>query len=153
MPRQQVTLENIHGTAIVVGDRGLLVTGHSGSGKTTLALSIRDYFDARGTFSRLVSDDQLFVEGRAGRLVCHAPDTIAGLAEVPGLGPQRTSFEPAAVIDLVIRLVPTIETARLQEEANETIAGCTIPRIDLAERAVIPSLLALRAWLALVPLA
>ncbi len=117
---------NIHGTAVLLGDRGVLVTGPSGAGKTALALALVSRFSAQGLFCRLVGDDQIFVAGHGARLVCRAPGTIAGLAEVYGIGPQKLAFEPAAVIDLVVRLVPAARMHRFQEDATETIAGCVV---------------------------
>lgn len=131
---------NIHGTALLVGDRGILVVGPSGAGKTTLALALIDHFCLRGKFSRLVGDDRLFVEGRGGRLVAHAPSTIAGLVEIPGLGPRPASHEPAAIIDLCIRLALAADVERFQDEARETVAGCSLPAIVAAERNVVAAL-------------
>jgi serine kinase of HPr protein (carbohydrate metabolism regulator) len=131
---------NIHGTALLAGDRGILIIGSSGAGKTTLALALIDHFSLHGKFSRLVSDDQLFVEGRAGKLVAHAPSTIAGLIEVPGLGPCAVPHEPAAIIDLCIRLAPATGVRRFQDEAREDIAGCGVPAIVVAERNVVAAL-------------
>jgi len=148
--------ENIHATAVLIGERGILVSGASGSGKTTLALTLIDHCRQRGLFSRLVGDDQLFIEAHggeahAGRLVCRVPATIAGLAEVPGLGPRPLLFEPACVIDLHIRLLPADEIARFQEDASDEIAGCVVPRIDLAERNVQAALPAVMARLSIMP--
>ncbi|QPC89526.1 HPr kinase/phosphorylase [Mesorhizobium sp. INR15] len=143
--------ENIHATVILIGDRGILVTGPSGSGKTTLALALIDHCPRHGLFSRLVGDDQLFVSNHAGRLLCRAPDTIAGLTEVRGFGPRPVLFEPACVIDLWIRLVPGDKMARFQETVSEAIAGCPVPRIDLAERNVSAALPAVMARLSIVP--
>ncbi len=143
--------ENIHATAILIGDRGILITGPSGSGKTTLALGLIDHFQRHAVFSRLVGDDQLLARGHTGRLVCRAPPSIAGLAEVPGLGPRPISFEPRCVIDLLVRLVPASEVARFQEEASELVAGCAIERIDLVERNVTTALPAVTARLSIAP--
>ena len=143
--------ENIHATAILVGERGILVSGASGSGKTTLALTLIDHGRQRGMFSRLVADDQLFVEAHSGRLVCRAPATIEGLAEVSGLGPRKLPFEPACVIDLHVRLLPASEIARFQEDASDDIAGCVVPRIDLAERNVAAALPTVMARLSIPP--
>lgn len=152
MPEQTVsTADNIHATALLVGDHGLLITGPSGSGKTTLALALIDHCGARGLFSRLIGDDQLFIVGRGGRLLCRAPAAIAGLAEVSGIGPQPLPFEPAGVIDLLVRLVPTQEMARFQDDATETIAGCLLPRIDLPRQNVVAALTALMARLSIPP--
>jgi len=142
---------NIHGTAVLLGDRGVLVTGPSGAGKTALALALVSRFSAQGLFCRLVGDDQLFVAGHDARLVCRAPGTIAGLAEVYGIGPQKLAFEPAAVIDLVVRLVPAAGMHRFQEDATETIAGCVVPRLDLPARDAFSALPAVAARLGLPP--
>lgn len=128
---------NIHGTALLAGDRGLLIVGPSGAGKTTLALALIERFSLHGKFSRLVGDDQLFIESRAARLVAHAPSTIAGLAEIPGLGPRALPHEPAAIIDLCIRMVPAADAQRFQEPAREDIGGCRVPAIVVAERNVV----------------
>lgn len=142
---------NVHATALLVGDRGILVTGASGSGKTTLALALVERFSARGLLCRLVGDDRLFVAAVDGRLVCRAPATIAGLAEVPGIGPRPILTEPAMVADLVLRLVPAAAAERFQAEAVETVAGCALPRLDLAERNVVAALPVLASRLGLAP--
>lgn len=142
---------NIHATALLVGDRGLLVTGASGSGKTTLALALIARFGTPGRLCRLVGDDRLVVSSRGGRLVCRAPAAIAGLAEVHGIGPQPMEFEPAMVADLVLRLVPAGEADRLQPDAAETLAGCALPRVDLVERNIEAALPVVGARLGLAP--
>jgi serine kinase of HPr protein (carbohydrate metabolism regulator) len=142
---------NIHATALLIGDRGILIAGASGSGKTTLALTLIERVSARGLLCRLAGDDQLFVTARNGRLVCRAPATIAGLAEVHGIGPQSVTFEPAMIADFVLRLVPAAAVERFQADATETIAGCVLPRIVLAERNVDAALPALASRLGLSP--
>jgi enoyl-CoA hydratase/carnithine racemase len=70
---------------------------------------------------------------------------------VRGLGPRLIGAETAAVIDLVVRLVPAEELARVQEEAAEVIAGCTLPRIDVPARNVISAAQMLICWLGMPP--
>ncbi|MGB3386548.1 MAG: type IV secretion system DNA-binding domain-containing protein [Pseudaminobacter sp.] len=140
---------NLHGTALVVGDRGVLILGASGSGKTTLALSLLTQMRASGQFACLVADDQLLVSRQGERLVCEAPTTIRGLAEVHGLGPRQLESEAKAVIDLVVRLLPAAE--RFPEEESETISGCAIPALRLGERNTAGALLAVRARLSRPP--
>jgi serine kinase of HPr protein (carbohydrate metabolism regulator) len=143
--------ENIHATMVLIGERGILVTGASGSGKTTLALALIDHCRHRGLFSRLVGDDQLFVEAHAGRLLCRAPAAIEGLAEVPGLGPRPLPFEPAGLVDLHVRLVPAGEAVRFQEDTASSIAGCLVPRVDVVERNVPAVLPVVMARLSIAP--
>ena len=146
-----MTARNIHATALLIGDRGILVIGASGSGKTALALAMVDRFSTHGRPCRLVGDDRLLVSVHGGRLVCRAPETIAGSVEVFGIGPRPIAFEPAMVADLVIRLVPPAAAERLQADAVETIAGCTLPRVDLVERSVNTALPVVAARLGLAP--
>ncbi|WP_352769611.1 HPr kinase/phosphorylase [Mesorhizobium sp. M0768] len=143
--------ENIHGTAILMGDRGILITGPSGLGKTTLALALIDHCSQRELFSRLIGDDQLYAADCDGRLVCRAPVSIAGLVEVPGFGPKPIRFEPSCVIDLIIRLVPAGKMARFQEDCCELVVGVPVPRIDLAGRNVAAALPAVMSRLSIAP--
>jgi serine kinase of HPr protein (carbohydrate metabolism regulator) len=138
---------NIHATALVLGDRGVLIRGASGSGKTTLALALIARFQSHGRFARLVGDDQLFPMARSGRLVVRAPAAIAGLVEIPGIGPQPLPFLPEAVIDRVVWLVPETEAPRMAGPRTETIAGVELPRLDLAARKTAAAALAVTAWL------
>lgn len=124
----------MHATAVLLGDRGVLIAGPSGSGKTALALALIDRARTSGLFTRLVSDDQLFLSATAGRLVCHAPVTIAGLVEIRGLGPSPIAHEAAAAVDLLVRLAPAADIERLPEPSSEILMGCSIPKVMLAER-------------------
>jgi serine kinase of HPr protein (carbohydrate metabolism regulator) len=139
--------QNVHATALVLGDRGLLITGPSGSGKTTLALALIAGEAAAGRFARLVGDDQLFVEAFGGRLVAACPRAISGMAEVYGIGPRRQPHVASAVIDFVVRLVPQADAPRLGEAQTVAIAGISLPAIDLPERNVEACRLAVAAWL------
>jgi len=142
---------NLHATGVVLADRGILITGPSGSGKSALALLLIDRFAQRRTFARLVSDDQLLLSAHAGRLLCRAPEPIAGLIEVRGLGPVPVPHVSSALVDLVVRLVPAAEAPRLPEEAFEKIAGCDLPRLDLPERDSLAAALAVEARLSRMP--
>lgn len=139
--------QNIHGTAILLGDRGVLVTGASGSGKTTLALALVDRARSVGALALLVSDDRLLVCARHGRLVCRAPAAIAGLAEVYGIGPRAFPFQPAAVVDLCVTLVPAASAPRYQEGAPLMLAGVSVPGLELAERNFRAAAAAVGSWL------
>lgn len=145
------TLPNLHGTAIVIGDRGILICGASGSGKTTLALSTIAAAVAAGRFARLVADDQVFLDRRDGRLLCLAPPPIAGLVEVRGATPHRLRHERAAVIDVLVRLVETHDAPRFSDDRFEEIAGCRLPLLVVAQRNVQGVAAILAARLALPP--
>ena len=142
---------NMHATAVLLGDRGVVIAGPSGSGKTALALALIDKARISGLFARLVSDDQLFLSASAGHLVCHAPATIAGLIEIRGLGPSPIAHEAAAAVDLLVRLAPATDIERLPEPASEILLGCSIPKVMLAEREAIAALPVVFARLGLLP--
>ena len=144
---------NLHGTALVLGERGILILGPSGSGKSTLALALISRFRESGRLVRLVADDQVLASAHGGRLLCRAPATICGLVEVYGVGPTPLEVEPAAVIDLAVRLMPAVRLERLPDEAFEEISGCRLPLVAVRERDAGPALLAIAARLSLSPFA
>jgi serine kinase of HPr protein (carbohydrate metabolism regulator) len=144
-------LPNLHGTALAIGDRGLLIRGASGSGKTTLALELLRIAAESGRNGRLVADDQVLLAASNGRLICFAPRAIAGLVEIRGSMPEMTFHEAAAVIDHVVDLVEQAEAPRFSEEASVEIAGCTVPALTLAERNAVGALPAIAARLSLPP--
>lgn len=146
-----VALTNIHASAVVLGDRGIVITGPSGAGKTQLALALTCHAEAAGSFGRLVADDQLFLSNHGGRLVAHAPDTIAGLVEARGVGPVRIAFERKAPVDLVVRLVARDAAERLPEPKMETLLGCELPLLELAAGDIQAAVNAIAARLAIAP--
>lgn len=142
---------NLHATGVVLDDRGVLITGPSGSGKSALALELLNRFVQRRVFAQLVSDDQVLVSVHSGRLVCRAPEPIAGLIEVRGLGPTSVPHVPAAVVDILVRLVPADAVPRLPDGTSEIIAGCDLPRLDLPQRDCVAAALAVEARLSRTP--
>lgn len=138
---------SIHASCVAVGETGVLIRGPSGAGKSELAFALI-LAGRTGAIppTTLVADDRVNVAVRDGRLVASAPDTIAGLIEVRGLGIRRLPHVDEAVIGLVIDLaVP--EGARLpQPEALRTgIDGVIVPRLPIAPGAdaVLPAIAAL----------
>ena len=127
-------MRNIHATGVILGDRGVLVTGPAGSGKTTLALELLVRVGAAGGFARLVCDDQVFVEARAGRLLARDAPAIRGLVEIRGLGPCAVASEPAMAVDLLVRLVPADAAPRIASGEAVSIEGVAVPQIELPER-------------------
>lgn len=85
-----------------------------------------------GIFAALVADDRTLVEGAAGRVVARAPATIAGLVELRGFGPEPAPSQPAAILDLVVELVPAADAPRHRDDATMTLEGVTLPRLALA---------------------
>jgi serine kinase of HPr protein (carbohydrate metabolism regulator) len=116
----------------VLGELGVLIAGAAGSGKSGLALALVSHMRAFGKFGRLVADDQLFLSQHAGRLFCTAPDSIAGLVEIRGIGPRPVAYEAKAQVDLLVRLVDRDVAPRFAEMEMETLADCQVPCMTLA---------------------
>ena len=125
---------NLHGTAVVIGDRGVFIRGRSGAGKTELALELLSRGRVCGLYARLVADDQLFTAAPSDRLVMTAPAAIAGLVEVRGLGPRPMPWQQRAVIDLVVTLIEPAQAERMPEPAAVIIASVPLPELKLAAR-------------------
>lgn len=143
--------ENIHATALAFGERGLLVMGATGSGKTTLALTLISQARREGRFARLVSDDRVWVSAAGGRIVGRAPETIAGLVELRGLGPRPVEHLGALVVDAVVRLVPAADAQRLPDPETIEIGGSSLPLLKLKERNAGAAARAVTAWLGRAP--
>ena len=76
----------IHGTALVLGQAGVLLRGRSGAGKSLLALALLERWALKGLAAGLVSDDRVILELVDGAIVMAAPPSIAGLIELRGRG-------------------------------------------------------------------
>ena len=113
--------QNIHASAVVLGDRGIVIVGSSGMGKTQLALTLICHARSFGWFARLVADDQVLLSAHGGRVICAAPATIAGLVEVRGVGPWPAACEMKVPADLVVRLVERHVAERFPETATEPL--------------------------------
>ncbi len=127
--------KSIHGSAVLVGDRAVLIRGPSGAGKSRLAL---DLILAGGTgqlpSAILVGDDRVHLEVRRDQLYVRPSPRLAGLIEVRGLGIRRSSFVPEANIGLVVDLSAGDSGRQPTPEALFTIIqGVRLPRIPVGE--------------------
>ena len=115
----------IHGTAVVIDGRGVLLLGQSGSGKSDLALRLID----RG--AALVADDRVDLALVDGHLTMAPPRIGAGLIEVRGLGILRIGCVARAPLTLAVRLVPREAIERLPEPAYETFLGVRVRLVQI----------------------
>jgi hypothetical protein len=105
----------LHGVvvAVAVDDdgplAGALILGAAGAGKSSLALCLIDACPFRRT--ALVADDVARVEVMDGRVMASAPDALAGLIEIRGLGPTPIRSAPMTALVLAVDLDG--ETSRL----------------------------------------
>jgi serine kinase of HPr protein (carbohydrate metabolism regulator) len=115
----------VHGTCVALGNSGVLIRGPSGSGKSDLALRLIDEGAA------LVSDDQVELVPRDGRLYASAPATIAGLIEVRGIGIVNVPRAAAQPLALVVDLVARDEVPRMPDAREVELAGARLPALSL----------------------
>ncbi len=128
----------LHATMVQLDDRGILITGPSGAGKSTLALRLLDE-PGRGLGSsplnaRLVADDQVIVRRDGLSLIASAPEALAGLLEVRGLGIARVPAVVAhAPVHLVVRLHAHLAALeRMPAMAYTSILGIARPLLFLS---------------------
>ena len=130
----------IHATGVAISGRGVLIAGPSGAGKSDLALRLID----RGAV--LISDDQVELAAREGELQASAPERIAGMIEVRGIGLVPWQHVPTAPIALLVELG---EPERMPEHPQRELCGISIPLAVIDPRessAPIKVELALKQW-------
>lgn len=121
---------NIHGTAMVLGTTGFLVTGPSGIGKSRLALACISAAQQMGHFAALVADDRVDLSMEQGRIIARCPASIEGLIEIRGAGIARLETVHAAVMDWAILPVNAPFDPRMPPENEElpypAVAACQL---------------------------
>src|SRR5438034_7222540 len=136
---------SVHASAVLVGDRAVLIRGPSGAGKSRLAFDLI-LAGRAGQLppAVLVGDDRVHLDTVAGQLWVRPARELTGLIEIRGLGIRRCDFAKEAIVGLVVDLSAP-DAARLPEpEARRTrICGVEIPRIPVgAGYAALPLVLA-----------
>jgi serine kinase of HPr protein (carbohydrate metabolism regulator) len=128
---------SVHASAVLVGQRAVLIRGPSGAGKSTLAFDLI-LAGRSGQIPRtvLVGDDRVFLNVREGQLVVRPANELAGLIEIRGLGIRRCQFTGEAVVGLVVDLrAEDAERLPPPEALLTTISGVLIPRIPIGPEA------------------
>lgn len=131
---------NTHGTGILIGDHGILLTGVSGAGKSLLALDLIEQARLRGEDAFLISDDRVLLSTDEDGLVMEAPPSIEGMIELRGRGIITLPYTRKAHVHLVVELVE--EEQRLLEESEMTtkLHGIWVPRCPVPRRGRIDGL-------------
>jgi HPr kinase/phosphorylase len=124
---------SVHASAVLIGNRAVLIRGPSGAGKSRLAFDLI----LAGRCGQLppavlVGDDRVHLDTLAGELRVRPAAGLAGLIEVRGLGIRRCDFVHEAVVGLVVDLAAT-GAARLPppEALQIHLNGVWIPRIPV----------------------
>jgi len=119
-----------HASALVVGEKGVLVRGASGAGKSRLVVALRRAAEAGGHFARLIGDDRIALDVRGNRLVAAGHPAVAGLIERRGIGLCAERVLAPAVIGHVVDLV--LETPRLPEPGGTIrLEGVELPYLQI----------------------
>jgi HPr kinase/phosphorylase len=124
---------SVHASAVLVGDRAVLIRGPSGAGKSRLALDL--ILAGRAgqlPLSVLVGDDRVHLDTVAEQLWVRPARELGGLMEVRGLGIRRCNFVGEAVVGLVVDLAAS-DAERLPppESLSTVLNGVKLPRIPV----------------------
>src|SRR5689334_24060038 len=123
----------VHASAVLVGERAVLIRGPSGSGKSRLAFElILAGRSGQLPPAVLIGDDRVHLDTSAGNLIVRPARELAGLIEIRGLGIRRIDHVAEAVVGLVVDLAAE-DAARLPATAALTtqIAGVKLPRVPV----------------------
>mgnify|MGYP001312366562 CR=1 FL=1 len=127
-------MSSIHASAVLVGDRAILIRGRSGTGKSRLSFDLI-LAGRSGQIAKtvLIGDDRVEVATTPQGLVVSPAEPLAGLIEIRGLGVRRCDFAAQAVVGLVVDLAAA-DAERLPQPAalRTTIAGIELPRLPIA---------------------
>ncbi len=85
-PAANAEKSQLHASAVVIAEAGVLICGPSGAGKSSLAFALITAAEDAGLFARLVGDDRIGIESRGGRLIAHGHPMILGKIERRGQG-------------------------------------------------------------------
>jgi HPr kinase/phosphorylase len=124
---------SVHASAVLVGNRAVLICGPSGAGKSRLAFDLI-LAGRSGQIPQavLVGDDRVHLEAGHGQLVVRPAPALAGLIEIRGLGIRHCDFAEEAIVGLVVDLAATDAERLPPPEALLTrICGVKIPRIPV----------------------
>ena len=123
----------VHASAVLVGDRAVLIRGPSGSGKSRLAFDlILAGHAGQIPTATLVGDDRVTLQVAQGQLVVGPARELAGLIEIRGLGIRRCDFAEQAVVGLVVDLsAADAERMPATDALFANIDGVIVPRIPV----------------------
>ena len=132
---------SVHASAVLVGNRAVLIRGPSGAGKSRLAFDL--ILAGRAGHiapAVLIGDDRVHLEARheqlkdqlQDQLIVRPARELAGLIEIRGLGIRRCDFVEEAMVGLVVDLSAADAERLPPPEALLTrIYGVNLPRVPV----------------------
>jgi HPr kinase/phosphorylase len=123
----------VHASAVLVGERAVLIRGPSGSGKSRLAFDlILAGRSGQLPPAVLVGDDRVHLDTSGGNLIVRPAPELAGLIEIRGLGIRRIEHAGEAVVALIVDLGAQ-DAGRLPaaEALTTSVDGVKLPRIPV----------------------
>jgi HPr kinase/phosphorylase len=132
---------SVHASAVLVGNRAVLIRGPSGAGKSRLAFDLI-LAGRAGQLAPavLIGDDRVHLEAGQdhsqgqlqGQLIVRPARELAGLIEIRGLGIRRCDFVEEAMVGLVVDLnAADAERLPPPEALLTRIYGVSLPRIPV----------------------
>jgi HPr kinase/phosphorylase len=124
---------SVHASAVLVGERAVLIRGPSGAGKSRLAFDLI-LAGRAGQLppAVLVGDDRVYLDTVAGELWVRPTQELAGLIEIRGLGIRRCDFAIKAIVGIVVDLAASDAERLPPPEALSThLNGVELPRIPV----------------------
>jgi HPr kinase/phosphorylase len=129
--------KNVHGTAVSIDGKGLLILGQSGSGKSQLALALITHG------AKLISDDQVILINTESKIILSAPKSISGKIEARFVGILKMPVLIAPlylVIDLDQKELDRLPKKKFMTYFDKKIPALNANGIKKLEYSLIPLL-------------
>ena len=129
--------KNVHGTAVSIDGKGLLILGQSGSGKSQLALALITHG------AKLISDDQVILVNTESEIILSAPKSISGKIEARFVGILKMPVLIAPlylVIDLDQKELDRLPKKKFMTYFDKKIPALNANGIKKLEYSLIPLL-------------
>lgn len=121
----------LHANCLILGNKGILLTGPSSSGKSALTLALIERAHWSGKTAFLVSDDYTDLSNQNGKLCARSPKTLAGGIEIRGAGLYQMTFKNEVIVDFAVALGSGGK--RYPAENKITYCGIKIPLYNLPD--------------------